>query len=72
MPFIYFSLADLDKGLVHERLLPSLEQRVHKELNKAEKYVTSKQGNVNKDVVGLGPTTQGASKSTISLYGRRG
>ncbi|XP_056463069.1 zona pellucida sperm-binding protein 3-like [Gadus chalcogrammus] len=37
------SKKDLDEGLVPERLLPSFEQRVHKELNKTEKYVTTKQ-----------------------------
>jgi hypothetical protein len=51
LPCIYFSVADLDERLVPERLLPSLEQRVHKELNKAEKYVTTKQGTVNKGLI---------------------
>ncbi|CAL8272194.1 unnamed protein product [Lota lota] len=38
------SKKDLDKGLVPEHLLPSLEPRAHEELTKAEKNVTSKQG----------------------------
>ncbi|KAK0150827.1 Zona pellucida sperm-binding protein 3 [Merluccius polli] len=38
---------DLDKGLVPENLLPSLEHGAHKDLTKDKNNVTSRQGNVN-------------------------